>query len=63
MNLSPSLKTLKLKLVWVVEKKQLNVSFLQIVVDIGLGSGYYGFIVIRKGSKRLLRKTLAINIF
>jgi hypothetical protein len=51
------------KKVRIVEKKQLNVLFLQIVVDIGIGSGYYGFIVIRKGSKRLLRKTLAINIF
>ena len=54
---------LKLKYEWVVEKKQLNVLFLQIVVDIGLGSGYYGFIVIRKSSKRLLRGSLAINIF
>jgi len=27
--------------VWIVEKKQLNVSFLQIVVDIDMGSVYY----------------------
>jgi len=56
-------KYFKAKKLWIVEKKQLNVLFLQIVVDIGMGSGYYCFIVIRKSSKRLLRKTLAINIF
>ena len=44
-------KGLKLKYIWIVEKKQLNVLFLQIVVDIGIGSGYYGFIVIRKSGK------------
>jgi len=34
-------KDFKAKKVWIVEKKQLNVSFLQINVDIGIGSGYY----------------------
>jgi len=48
---------------WIVEKKQLNVLFLQIVVDNGIRSGYYCCIVIRKGSKRLLRGSLAIKIF
>jgi len=56
-------KVMALKYIRTVEKKQLNVLFLQIVVDIGIGSGYYGFIVIRKSSKRLLRGSLAINIF
>ena len=56
-------KYFKAKKLWIVEKKQLNVLFLQIVVDIGMGSGYYCCIVIRKSGKRLLRKTLAINIF
>ena len=56
-------KGLKLKYIGIVEKKQLNVLFLQIVVDIGIKSDYYGFIVIRKSSKRLLRGSLAINIF
>jgi len=35
-----------------VEKKQLNVSFLQIVVDIAVKSDYYCVIVIRKSNKR-----------
>ena len=56
-------KDFKAKKVWIVEKKQLNVSFLQIVVDNAIGSGYYCCIVIRKGSKRLLMKNLAINIY
>jgi len=40
--------------VLIVEKKQLNVSFLQIVVDIDIRSSYYCCIVTRRGSKRLL---------
>ncbi len=56
-------KGLKLKYIGIVEKKQLNVLFLQIVVDIGLGSGYYGFIVPRNSSKVMLRESLAIKIF
>ena len=56
-------KGLKLKYIGIVEKKQLNVLFLQIVVDIGIGSGYYSFIVIRKSSKGMLRESLAIKIF
>ena len=56
-------KGLKLKYIGIVEKKQLNVLFLQIVVDIALGSGYYGFIVTHKSSKGMLRKSLAIKIF
>ena len=47
----PILIALKLKFVWIVGKKQLNVLFLQIVVDISIKSDYYCFIVIRKGSK------------
>ena len=35
----------------IVEKKQLNVLFLQIVVDITVRSGYYYYIVTRKSSK------------
>ena len=56
-------KGLKLKYIGIVEKKQLNVLFLQIVVDIGIGSGYYSFIVARKSSKGMLRESLAIKIF
>jgi len=46
-----------------VEKKQLIVLFSQITVDNGYLSDYYGCVVTRESSKRLLRKTLAINIF
>jgi len=53
-QLSLTLKLWKLEYVQIVEKKQLNVLFLQIVVDIAIGSGYYCCIVIRKSSKRLL---------
>ena len=35
----------------IVEKKQLNVLFLQIVVDISIRSGYYCSIVTRKVAK------------
>ena len=56
-------KGLKLKYIGIVEKKQLKVLFLQIVVDIGLGSGYYGSIVTHKSSKGMLRESLAIKIF
>ena len=61
--LSIKSKGLKLKYIGIVEKKQLNVLFLQIVVDITIRSGYYYYIVTRKGSKKLLRGSLAFNIF
>ncbi len=43
---------------WNVEKKQLNVLFLQIVVDIHAKYDYYWVIVIHKSSKRVLGKFL-----
>ena len=52
----PILIALKLKFVWIVGKKQLNVLFLQIVVDIGAKDDYYCVIVTRKSSKRMLRR-------